>query len=155
MRFSVHFASLLLLCNVVGLHAQPPLTAPVDQVDRRDLIYYPGDTEHIGALAHKLAANIWLDQRTIWTSPFHMHNKANAGRWIGFTALFTGAVLSDRRTSHVLDNSPGQVSWGDHVSNNETTNTVLPVFAGFYAAGVFANNEKARETGILSGEAIL
>jgi len=155
MRFSVHFASLLLLCNVVGLHAQPPLTAPVDQVDRRDLIYYPGDTEHIGALAHKLAANIWLDQRTIWTSPFHMHNKANAGRWIGFTALITGAVLTDRRTSHVLENSPGQVSWGDHVSNIGAAYTVLPVFAGFYAAGVFANNEKARETGILSGEAIL
>jgi len=154
MHCPARFASLLLLVSAGGLYAQPPLTAPVDQVDRRDLIYYPGDTEHIGALAHKLAANIWLDQRTIWTSPFHMR-KAEAGKWIGFTALITGAVLTDRRTAHIFRNSPSQVSWGDHVSNIGAAYTVLPVFAGFYAAGVFANNEKARETGILSGEAIL
>ncbi len=155
MHGSVRFASLLLLSTIGGLYAQPPLTAPVDQVDRRDLIYYPGDTEHIGPLVHKLAANIWLDQRTIWTSPFHMRNKANAGRWIGFTALITGAILTDRRTAHLLENSPSQVNWGDHVSNIGAAYTVLPVFAGFYAAGVLADNEKARETGILSGEAIL
>jgi membrane-associated phospholipid phosphatase len=156
MRLRVRFASLLfpVLLSVGESYAQPPLTALVDQVDRRDLIYYPGDTEHIGPLAHKLAANIWLDQRTIWTSPFHMH-KANAGKWIGFTALIAGAVLTDRRTSHLLENSPGQVRWGDHVSNIGAAWTVLPVFAGFYAAGVLADDEKARETGILSGEAIL
>jgi membrane-associated phospholipid phosphatase len=157
MRLWVRFASLLfpvLLCAGES-YAQPPLNAPVDQVDRRDLVYYPGDTEHIVPLIHKLAANIWLDQRTVWTSPFHMRNKAEAGKWIGFTALIAGAVLTDRRTAHLLENSPGQVSWGDHISNIGASYTVLPVFAGFYAAGVFANNEKSRETGILSGEAIL
>ncbi|HVW07850.1 MAG TPA: hypothetical protein VHC90_04670, partial [Bryobacteraceae bacterium] len=152
MTFPLRFVSLLapLLFTVGGAYAQPPLTGTVDQMDRRDLVYYPGDTEHIVPLAHKLAANIWLDQRTIWTTPFHMH-KADAGKWIGFTALITGAVLTDRRTAHVFENSPGQVRWGAHISNIGAAYSVLPVFAGFYAAGVIADNEKARETGILSG----
>lgn len=156
MSFSLRFVSLLLslLLTAGGLYAQPPFTGSVEKVDRRDLVYYPGDSEHIGPLVHKLAANIWLDQRTVWSSPFRMH-KADAGKWLGFTALITGAVLTDRRTSHLFENSPGQVSWGGHISNIGAAYSVLPVFAGFYAAGVVADNEKARETGILSGEAIL
>lgn len=159
MSLSDNFVSLLitlLFCSG-GLYAQAPLQAPVEsseRIDRRDLIYYPGDTEHIVPLARKLASNIWLDQRTIWTSPFHTH-KADAGKWVAFTAIIAGAVLTDRRTIHTFRNSPGQVRWGEHVSNAGAAYSVLPVFAGFYLAGVAADNRKARETGILSGEAIL
>jgi len=64
-------------------------------------------------------------------------------------------VLTDRRSIHTFRNSAGQVRWGEHLSNVGAAYSVLPVFAGFYLAGVVADNEKARETGILSGEAIL
>jgi len=37
------------------LLAQAPLNVPVESVDRRDLVYYPGDTERIVPLTRKLA----------------------------------------------------------------------------------------------------
>ena len=39
--------------------------------DPRDRIYYPGDTERFKPLMYKLGGNILLDQKEIWTSPFH------------------------------------------------------------------------------------
>lgn len=122
--------------------------------DRRDLIYYPGDTEHVVPLTKKLLGNLWLDQKEIWTSPFDM-NKENAEWWAAFGALTVGAVLTDRRTTHIFENSQGQVTWGNNVSKIGAIYTVLPEVAGFYIWGVAADNEKARETGVLGGEALL
>ena len=51
---------------------QPP---PV--LDRRDRIFYPGDTERPKPLLRKLFLNIALDQKDIFTSPFHV-NRHNA-----------------------------------------------------------------------------
>lgn len=122
--------------------------------DRRDLVYYPGDTEHIGPLTKKLLGNVWLDQKAIWTSPFHM-NRNDAEWWALFGALTTGAVLTDRRTTHIFENSKGQVSWSNNVSNIGAVYTVLPEVAGFYLTGVALDNQKARETGVLGGEALI
>jgi membrane-associated phospholipid phosphatase len=122
--------------------------------DRRDYIYYPGDTESVRPLARKLASNIWLDQRTIWTSPFHM-NRGEALEWTGFGALVAGLIVTDRRSAHFLENGSTQVAWGNGVSRAGAAYTVLPVMAGFYLSGVLADNQKARETGVLGGEALL
>src|ERR1043166_9554393 len=46
--------------------------APPPQ-DARDRIFYPGDTERLKPLARKLAGNVLLDQKEIWTYPFRMH----------------------------------------------------------------------------------
>src|SRR5690348_16153502 len=85
-------------------------TTPATTEDRRDLIYYPGDTEHVVPLTKKLLGHIWLHQNAIWTSPFHM-NKEDAQWWAAFGALTVRAVLTDRRTSHIFENSKGQVNW--------------------------------------------
>jgi len=127
--------------------------SPAEQ-DRRDLIYYPGDTEHVGPLTKKLLSNIWLDQKAIWTSPFHMHRE-DAQWWALFGGLTAGAVLTDRRTTHLFENSPGQVNWSNHVSNIGSVYILAPEVAGFYIAGVALDNQKARETGVLGGEALL
>jgi membrane-associated phospholipid phosphatase len=122
--------------------------------DKRDLIYYPGDTEHVVPLARKMAGNVWLDQKAIWTSPFHM-SKKNAAWWAAFGALTAGAVLTDRRTTHIFENSAGQVRWGNHISHIGSVYTVLPEVVGFYVWGVAFHSEKARETGVLGGEALI
>lgn len=124
------------------------------QQDRRDLVYYPGDTERVKPLTRKLASNIWLDQKAIWTSPFHM-DRQDAYAWAGFTALTAALVVTDRRTAHFLENSSTQVRIGNDVSRIGAGYTVLPVMAGFYIFGAAAGNQKARETGILGGEALL
>src|ERR1700723_886675 len=49
--------------------------------DRRDRIFYPGDTEHLNPLLRKLALNIVLDEKDIFTSPLHV-NRHNALEWL-------------------------------------------------------------------------
>ncbi|HTA47648.1 MAG TPA: phosphatase PAP2 family protein [Bryobacteraceae bacterium] len=139
--------------NDADANATAPASSAATE-DRRDLVYYPGDTEHVVPLTKKLLGNIWLDQKAIWTSPFHM-NKEDAEWWAAFGALTVGAVLTDRRTTHIFENSKGQVSWSNDISNIGSVYTVLPEVAGFYLAGVALDNQKARETGVLGGEALL
>ena len=122
--------------------------------DPRDRIWYPGDTESIKPLGRKLVGNILLDQKQIWTSPFHMH-KSDAPLWIGFGAATAALIAVDHKSQNWLENSKGQVSWSNHISNIGSSYTVLPTIAGFYAFGVFKDDPKARETGILGTEALL
>jgi membrane-associated phospholipid phosphatase len=131
--------------------------APVaDQTpeDQRDRIYYPGDTERAKPLAKKLIGNVLLDQKEIWTSPFHMHGK-DAWWWIGFGGLTAALIATDHRTSTLLENSKGQVTWGNNLSKIGASYTLVPVVAAFYAFGAFEDNPKAREVGVLGGEAML
>jgi hypothetical protein len=83
-----------------------------------------------------------------------MHKK-DAYWWIGLGAVTGALIATDHRTSNVLENSPGQVSWSNHISNIGASYTVLPVIFGFYGYGALADNPKARETGILGTEALL
>ncbi|HVW84460.1 MAG TPA: phosphatase PAP2 family protein [Bryobacteraceae bacterium] len=142
---------LIPLAGLSGFAQQPS----GDQTeDSRDRIYYPGDTERVKPLARKLLSNIWLDQKTIWTSPFHADREEKL-EWLGFTAATAALVVTDRRTSHLFENSKGQVTSGNYVSKLGSAYTVLPEVAGFYLYGVFTDNEKARETGVLGSEALI
>jgi membrane-associated phospholipid phosphatase len=131
-----------------SVERQNPLT------DSRDRIYYPGDTERFKPLARKLMGNLLLDQKEIWTSPFHMHAE-DAKWWIGLGGLTAALIATDRRTSTLLENSKGQVTWGNNLSTIGTTYTLLPLIAGFYSYGVLRDEPKAREAGVLGGEALL
>src|SRR3989442_571158 len=79
--------------------SQPP---PV--LDRRDRIFYPGDTERPKPLLRKLFLNIVYDQEDIFTSPFHI-NRHNALEWV-VPAVATGALIaSDRNIANAFENS--------------------------------------------------
>jgi len=130
----------------------PPAPAPAP--DARDRVFYPGDTESFKPLASKLFHNVLLDQKEIWTSPFHMH-KADAKWWILFGAAAVALIETDRHTINAFENSPGQVRWANHISNIGATYTLAPIVASFYLYGVFRDDSKAREVGVLSGEALL
>ena len=134
--------------------AQRTSSTPNPIKDPRDRIWYPGDTERAKPLFIKLAGNVLLDQKQIWTSPFHMH-KADAPWWIVFGAATAALIATDHKTSTALENSKGQVAWSNHISNIGASYTVLPTIFGFYAFGVFKDDAKARETGILGTEALL
>ena len=132
----------------------PVPSEPKAVEDSRDRVFYPGDTERAKPLAHKLIVNVLLDQKEIWTSPFHMH-KSDAKWWLGFGALTAALIATDHHTSTLLENSKGQVAWGNRLSNIGAAYTLIPVVAGFYTFGVFGENAKARETAVLGGEALL
>ena len=122
--------------------------------DVRDPIFYPGDTERLKPLLGKLARNMWIDQKEIWTSPFHM-NRRTAPLWLGFTAATAALIATDSQTSTILENSKGQVRAGNLVSKTGAAYTVIPTAAAFYLTGVLVDNQKARETGVLGAEAML
>ena len=122
--------------------------------DARDPIFYPGDTERVKPLTHKLLANIWLDQKEIWTSPFHMH-ASDAKWWIGLGAVTGVLIATDRHTSTIFENSQGQVRWGNRISNIGAEYTLIPLVAGFYGYGVLRDDPKPREIGVLGAEALL
>ena len=130
----------------------PPVTAPAP--DARDKIFYPGDTESFKPLASKLFHNVLMDQKDIWTSPFHM-NRSNAKWWILFGAAAVALIETDRHTINAFENSPGQIRWAQHISNIGAGYTLGPIAASFYIYGVLRDDTKAREVGVLSGEALL
>jgi hypothetical protein len=149
--------------------AQDPPTPPPQQVvdekasapergtpvsDARDPVFYPGDTESFKPLIHKLVANLWLDQKEIWTSPFHMRTK-DAKLWLGFGAVTAALIATDHRSSTALENSPLQVRWANRVSRVGASYTLIPLVAGFYGYGVLRDDPKPREVGVLGTEALL
>lgn len=133
---------------------QAPAASELTAENSRDKIFYPGDTERWKPLATKLLGNTLLDQKEIWTSPFHMH-KRDAKWWISGAAITAALIATDHRTSNVFENSRGQVSWGNGISKIGASYTLLPVVAGFYGYGVLRDDPKTREVGVLGGEALL
>lgn len=127
---------------------------PNSPQDARDRVYYPGDTERPVPLFRKLGTNILLDQKDIWTSPFHMR-RGDAKWWLGFGAVTAALIATDHRTINTFENGRTQIRWANDISRVGAVYTLIPVAAGFYAFGVFLDNPKARETGILGGEAMI
>jgi hypothetical protein len=78
-------------------------------LDRRDRIFYPGDTERPKPLIRKLLLNIVLDQKDIFTSPFHA-NRNNALEWIVPLGVTGVLIASDTHIADAFENSRGQVA---------------------------------------------
>ncbi|MGB8261059.1 MAG: phosphatase PAP2 family protein, partial [Terracidiphilus sp.] len=101
-----------------------------------------------------LPRNLLRDQAAIWTSPRHI-NADNAG-WLAVLALATTvAVTADHQA--MTDVVPR-----DKTLNDRALTASNAVVGGFIAAppllfswGQFRSNPLARETGILTGEALL
>jgi len=122
--------------------------------DRRDRIFYPGDTEHLKPLGRKLLLNILLDQKEIFASPFRM-NRDNAKWWLLSGVVTAGLIVADRRIANSFENSRGQVKWGGRISQIGASYTLVPLVAGYYGFGVLADHAKAREIGVLGTESLL
>lgn len=139
-----------------GNPAAAPLagSVPLPEQDARDKIFYPGDTERWKPLARKLFANTLLDQKEIWTSPFHMRT-SDIKWWVGIGSVTAGLIATDHDTSKVFENSRGQITWGNNLSRIGTSYTLLPLVAGFYGYGVLRNDAKPREVGVLGAETLL
>ena len=130
-----------------GKNSQPAL-------DRRDRVFYPGDTERPKALLRKLFLNIVFDQEEIFTSPFHA-NRHNALEWLVPTAATGALIAADTHIANAFENSRGQVRWGGRISNIGASYTLIPIVAGSYVYGAWRDNPKGREIGVLGTESLL
>jgi membrane-associated phospholipid phosphatase len=129
-------------------------SGPLPAEDRRDRIFYPGDTERPKPLFRKLLLNIAYDQEEIFTSPFHA-NRQNALEWLVPLAAVGALIPADKTIADSFHNSNGQVRWGGRISNIGASYTLIPIVAGSYIYGAWADNAKGREIGVLGTETLL
>jgi capsule assembly protein Wzi/PAP2 superfamily protein len=100
-----------------------------------------------------LLKNIVLDQKAIWTSPFHL--RGEDGTWLfPFATLTALSVATDRSFVHSLSNDPNRLNRYHDFSNGGTA-TLLGWGASSYFWSYISHGEHERETGILSAEAVI
>src|SRR5215472_4910400 len=131
-----------------------PGTQARAELDRRDRIFYPGDTERPKLLLRKLFLNIVLDQKDIFTSPFRA-NRHNALEWLVPMAATGALIASDTHIANAFENSQGQVRWGGRISNIGASYTLIPLVAGSYVYGEWRDNPKSREIGVRGTQSLL
>ena len=123
-----------ILATTVALHAQTPAPTP--------------------SLEREFFKNILSDQKAIWTAPFHLERsdmKWAVPAGIGLMALFT----TDRITGDEMFEANGQVNASRGISYAGSVYGLGAVAGTFYLIGRKKNNYRARETGILSAEAMI
>ena len=129
----------VLLVSVVAVRAQ---TSPAPS---------PSPTP---SLEHEFFRNILRDQKAIWTAPFHLER--SDAKWVvpagvGWMAL----VTTDRITGDEIGESASQVALSRHISNAGSVYSLAGVAGTFYLLGRAKGNTRARETGLLSAEAMV
>ena len=106
------------------------------------------------SLEHEFFKNILRDQKAIWTAPFHLER--SDAKWmipagVGWMAL----VTTDRMTGDEIGESERQVALSRHISNVGSVYSIAGVAGTFYLLGRAKKNDRARETGLLSAEAMI
>jgi hypothetical protein len=106
------------------------------------------------SLEHEFLKNILRDQKAIWTAPFNLERRD--AKWaipagIGFMALIT----TDRITGDEIFESNRQVRASQDVSYAGSIYGLGAVATTFYLIGRKKDNYRARETGLLSAEALI
>ena len=142
---SIELGAALLVIIIAGMSsasAQTPTSTPTPQ---------PSPTP---TLERKFLKNILRDQRAIWTSPLHL-DKDDA-KWLAPLGLSTAALIAtDRRTAGALHDNRLRLNISRDVSYLGSGYGTSAVVAVFYLVGRKTGNARARETGILGGEALI
>jgi membrane-associated phospholipid phosphatase len=114
----------------------------------------PTDAEKGHPLSLKrVFLNLPGDQKAIWTSPFHIRQKD--AFWLVPFATTSGLLIGSDRNSMVRARSNADaINLANHVADGGLI-TFIALPAGMYAWGSFAGAPRARETGLLAGEALM
>lgn len=100
-----------------------------------------------------LPHNLWLDQKAIASSPFHI-TRDNAKWWILFGASTAALLATDKKFSEHLPNSNTQLKVSTWASRLGADYTIYPLTAAFYFYGKADNNPRARDTARIGIEAL-
>jgi PAP2 superfamily protein len=111
-------------------------------------------TAQTSSLEKDFFKNILDDQKTIWTAPIHIQRADT--KWvvpggIGLMALIT----TDRITGDEMAEFDRQVRASKAISHVGSVYTLGAVAGSFYLLGRKNNDARARETGLLSAEALV
>jgi Capsule assembly protein Wzi/PAP2 superfamily len=97
--------------------------------------------------------HILLDQKAIWTSPAHLQLR-DASWLVPLGGVTAGFLATDTETSRHLSNSPQRIARSGSLSNYGVA-ALIGAGGGLYVWGRMSGDEHKRETGLLSGEAVL
>jgi len=98
-----------------------------------------------------LPRNLFMDQETFWSTPFHM-TKAEWEWTVPLVFAGTALVASDTAIEKHAPTSPATVSHAATASNAGLA-AMAAAGGGMFVWGHLAHNDQQRETGLLSGEA--
>jgi PAP2 superfamily protein len=112
------------------------------------------DSESVRSDAVGLTKDVLHDQKDIWTSPFHM-SRDNAGMWLLAGAATAALIASDHPMLQALPHQGSVKSNGANISDLGQYYSVYPMAGALYGAGWLRHDEKMRDTGFLSGEALI
>lgn len=139
----------LMAAASAGAYAQSPRSADPKE-DKPAPRATPSPTP---SLERRFLANIARDQRAIWTSPFHLGR--GDVKWLAPLGASTLALIaSDQETGELGDNRR-RVSVSKDISTAGSIYSTGGIAAAFYLAGRATGNARARETGLLGGEALI
>jgi membrane-associated phospholipid phosphatase len=138
---------LIIATAAVAAHAQSPSSVPPVQSPT------PGPSP-TPSLERQFFRNILRDQRAIWTSPLRI--RGDDARYLAPLGVSTVAlIVTDKHTAGKLDTDNDvliDVSKG--ISEAGALYTTGGIAAAFYFIGRRTGNARARETGLLSAEAL-
>ena len=94
-----------------------------------------------------------VDQKKIWTSPFHTP-KRDARLWAIWGGATAGLIVADRYIERNAPTNATLVRVGNDASYLGEAYTLLPIAAGLYFIGTVKEKDHFREAGLLSFEAL-
>ena len=94
------------------------------------------------------------DQKKIWSSPFHT-SKQDAKYWAIFGGTTGLLIAFDEQIQQKAPNPGWLVTLGTRGSYLGAAYTLIPLSAGFYFIGTKAGNDRFREAGLMSFEALI
>jgi membrane-associated phospholipid phosphatase len=97
---------------------------------------------------------VLIDQKRIWTSPFHT-SKKDATWWAIFGGAAAGLIAADQHIQSAAPNNSTLMRIGTDASYLGTPYTLIPISAAFYLGGTAAGNDRFRETGLLAFETMI
>jgi len=130
----------IIFASMLSASAQPPTSTP-----------QPSPTP---SLERKFLKNILRDQRAIWTWPLHLQR--DDAKWLAPLGLSTAALIAtDRRTADALNDNSTRLNVSHAISDLGSGYGASSIAGAFYLIGQTTHNARARETGLLGGEALI
>lgn len=137
---------------VAATSAAPAQSQPT--TDRREDKPAPAATPSpTPSQERRFFANILRDQRAIWTSPFHL--KREDAKWLVPLGGATLALAATDQDTGQLSENDRRISVSRDISQAGGIYSTAGLSAAFYLAGRATGNARARETGLLGGEALI
>ena len=96
---------------------------------------------------------VLMDQKAIWTSPFHT-SKKDAKYWVIWGGVVGGLIVADKHIENAAPNNSTLRRIGTDASYLGQAYSLLPIAAGLYFVGTAKGEDHLREVGLMSFEAV-